>query len=358
MIPPRMNRRRSGISASVCRSDTAATGAIRTARRAGLMAATMVTPMPTTRHTITVRASNTNGPDGNVTPNPLSSFSSPTAASTPSPMPISEDTSPTISASPSTERNTWRRLAPTMRSSASSRVRWPTVMENVFKMVKPPTNSAMKPKTRRAVLKKPSAWLMALVCSLITVWPVTTSTPGGSTRAMACWTVVLSAPGALTMLMLSNLPTSPRTACAVGVAKAARVAPARLFAVPKRIRPLMVKVRVGPRSRMRTFWPTVKSYFCAVPRSMATSFGVVGGLPCAMWRAEIWGLGSNSTPSVGAPPVVMALPSWAMNCARPVTEPLAASTPGTACTVARSDSGTGLRVALPPLVPSWATPRT
>ena len=34
-------------------------------------------------------------------------------------------------------------------------MRCPTMMENVFKMVKPPTNSAMKPKTSRAVLKKP-----------------------------------------------------------------------------------------------------------------------------------------------------------------------------------------------------------
>ena len=109
---------------------------------------------------MTVRASKTSGPDGSVTPKPLSSFSSPTAASTPSPRPISDDTSPTITASPSTERNTWRRLAPTMRSSASSRVRWPTVMENVFRMVKPPTNSAMKPKTSSAVLKKPRAWLI------------------------------------------------------------------------------------------------------------------------------------------------------------------------------------------------------
>ncbi len=36
------------------------------------------------------------------------------------------------------------------------------------------------------------------------------------------------------------------------MSKAASVAPARLFAVPKRMRPLMVKVRVGPCSRMRT----------------------------------------------------------------------------------------------------------
>ena len=108
---------------------------------------------------MTVRASNTMGPDGSVTPKPLSRASSPMAARTPRPRPTSDDTSPTIAASPSTERNTWRRLAPTMRRSASSRVRCPTMMENVFKMVKPPTNSAMKPNTSNAVLKKPRAWL-------------------------------------------------------------------------------------------------------------------------------------------------------------------------------------------------------
>ena len=37
-------------------------------------------------------------------------------------MPIAEETAPTIAASASTERNTWRRLAPTTRSNASSRV--------------------------------------------------------------------------------------------------------------------------------------------------------------------------------------------------------------------------------------------
>jgi len=101
----------------------------------------------------------------------------------------------------------------------------------------------------------------------------------------------------------------------VGTSKAASVAPSRLFAVPKRMRPLMVKVRVGPFKRMRTFSPTVKWCFWAVPRSMATSWAVVGALPCTMWREEIFGLGSNSTPRFGAPPVVTALPSGRMYCA-------------------------------------------
>ena len=68
-----------------------------------------------------------------------------------------------------TERNTWRRLAPTMRSRASSRVRWPTMMEKVLKMVNPPTNREMKAKTRSAVEKNERAWLMELVASSATV---------------------------------------------------------------------------------------------------------------------------------------------------------------------------------------------
>ena len=68
---------------------------------------------------MTVRASNTREPDGSENPKAESSFSRPRAASTPSPSPMSDATSPTMNASPSTERKTWRRLAPTMRSRAT-----------------------------------------------------------------------------------------------------------------------------------------------------------------------------------------------------------------------------------------------
>ena len=74
---------------------------------------------------------------------------------------------------------------------------------------------------------------------------------------------------------------------AVGVSKAASVAPARLSAVPKRARPVMVKVCVGPCSNIRTRWPTSKPYFCAVPRSMTTSWGVVGRVPWTSRSSEI-----------------------------------------------------------------------
>ena len=45
-----------------------------------------------------------------------------------------------------------------MRSNASSRVRWPTMIENVLKIVNAPTNSEMKAKTSSAVEKNDSAW--------------------------------------------------------------------------------------------------------------------------------------------------------------------------------------------------------
>ena len=48
---------------------------------------------------------------------------------------------------------------------------------------------------------------------------------------------------------------------------------------------------------------------------MTTSFGVVGGVPCAMRSAEICWSGSKEMPIPGAPPLEMALPSGEMNWA-------------------------------------------
>ena len=160
------------------------------------------------------------------------------------------------------------------------------MIENVLKMVNAPTNKEIKAKTSSAVEKNDSDWLTELVFSFATVCPVTTSTPAGRTLAMARWTAGLLAPGAVTTLMSSSRPASWRTACAVGSVNAARVAPARLFAVPNWAMPVMVNVRGGPAKRMRTRCPTVKSYFWAVPASITTSAEVTGGPPATMRRSE------------------------------------------------------------------------
>ena len=83
-----------------------------------------------------------------------------------------------------------------------------------------------------------------------------------------------------------NRPTSLKRCWAVGRSKAARVAPARLSAVPNLTRPEMVKVCGGPENSMRTWPPTLKWYLLAVPTSMRTSLGVVGAVPLVRWSAE------------------------------------------------------------------------
>ena len=108
--------------------------------------------------------------------------------------------------------------------------------------------------------------------------------------------------------MASNWPTSPRSAWAVGMSKAASVAPARLSAVPKRARPVMVNVRVGPLQqnahllahREVVLLRRAEVHDHVVGRSSAPCPGRGGG------RRSV-GSGSNEMPRVGAPPVVIGL---------------------------------------------------
>ena len=69
---------------------------------------------------------------------------------------------PSTSPSVSTERRIWRRLAPSVRSSANSRVRCATVIENVLKMMNAPTNSEMPANASSAVRRKPRLSRMSL----------------------------------------------------------------------------------------------------------------------------------------------------------------------------------------------------
>ena len=118
---------------------------------------------------------------GRSIPNADSNACRPRAITTPAASPITEANTPTSAASVRTDARTWPRLAPSARRSASSRVRWAVMIENVLKMMNAPTNSAMNAKTRRAVLKNPSPSLSASVFSSATALAVTASTPSGST---------------------------------------------------------------------------------------------------------------------------------------------------------------------------------
>jgi hypothetical protein len=60
----------------------------------------------------------------------------------------------------------------------------------------------MNAKIKSAVEMNPSSLLIALESSLATVWPLTTSTPAGSTAAIPRCTLTMSAPGAASTLIV------------------------------------------------------------------------------------------------------------------------------------------------------------
>jgi hypothetical protein len=113
-------------------SRMAAIGGTRVARSAGTTLATTVTPIPTSSATTIVRAAMTVEPVGRSNPIALNSAMIAGATSRPPARPSNAAIVPTTSASRTTLRSTWRRLAPIVRSSASSFVRCATVIENVL----------------------------------------------------------------------------------------------------------------------------------------------------------------------------------------------------------------------------------
>ena len=74
----------------------------------------------------------TTSPLGISRPTAASSPRRPKDISTPAPRPMADATAPTMADSSSTERSTWRRLAPTARSMAISRMRWAMMIEKVL----------------------------------------------------------------------------------------------------------------------------------------------------------------------------------------------------------------------------------
>src|SRR6266545_3286101 len=79
----------------------------------------------------------------------------------PAASPRTDASRPITTASTSTEPIICRRLAPIARMSASSRVRCATMIENVLRIRKMPTNSATAAKPSRTLLKKSNPCLMS-----------------------------------------------------------------------------------------------------------------------------------------------------------------------------------------------------
>ena len=270
MSPMTRRRPRPLPTPASCESRSAWTGATRAARRAGRMQEATVTTVPTISDTTMVLPRSCKDVLGRSMPNALSNPCRATARPIPATTPRMEATSPVTKASETTETITWRRLAPMARKSASSFVRCATMMENVLKMMKAPTNSAMNANASNAVRKNPSPSWSAFDCSSDTVALVTASTPFGRADVTCTRNAEGSTPSFATTSISSNTPGLPRKSCAVFRSNRASVAPPRLSAVPKPVMPEIVKVRTPSGPTMSMDSPSVRWYLDAVPASTTT----------------------------------------------------------------------------------------
>ena len=236
----------------------AAMGGTLPALRAGDRAAATVTPVPTSRAMITVRAAKTMPPAGMSMLRAASRALSPAATATPTPRPTAEASSPTVTASASTEDRTWRRVAPSARSRPFSRVRWATVIENVLKIMNAPTSRAVMANTRSRVVSWPIAFTMLERSSLAACWPVTASSPAGSAacRLRASW--AWETPGRAANAMVPNLPGAASSRCASGVVNSTTDAPPGLSAEPKPAMPATWTRRGGPLASTVVVSPTAR----------------------------------------------------------------------------------------------------
>jgi hypothetical protein len=145
----RPRRRLSGSSAS----SSAAIGETRVARRAGLSAEASVTRIPTSRATTTVRVAITVPVLGRSMPKDLNTALSAAAKPMPPSTPSTDPSTPITAASTTTERRIWGRVAPSVRSSPSSRMRWAIVMLKMLKIRNEPTTRVTPPNTSSTIWK-------------------------------------------------------------------------------------------------------------------------------------------------------------------------------------------------------------
>ena len=125
---------------------------MRVAFHAGPAPATIVTSTPTISEITTVDGSTAMPPAGSAKPNASNMSFSSCASPMPPKSPAIEAQMPSTSASSVTHVRICRRDAPIVRSSADSRVRWATRIENVLWMLNAATSNAMPAKMTRNVL--------------------------------------------------------------------------------------------------------------------------------------------------------------------------------------------------------------
>lgn len=245
------------VVAGRCTLFIAATGGIFAARRPGSQAASTVTTMPTASAVSTVVGATTSGPSGRFPAVPLTSARRPAPTPIPATRPVAPARVPTRNASISTERVTWRRAAPTARSSASSLVRWATSMVKVLAMRKMPTKSEILAKTISPVFIPSMRSSIMPACVSARCFPVSTvALPGGSARWIACCRVVWDVPAAAVTWITLYAPGVRNSFWALVVSNSVRVPPAAARSSSVVKMPVSFGSRTGPSTEIRTVSPT------------------------------------------------------------------------------------------------------
>ena len=126
----------------------------------------------------------------------------------------------------------WRRLAPSVRSIANSRVRWATVIENVLKIRNEATKSDTPAKTSSAVCRKPTNSPTSSFWDSVFSVPVSTWMVLGSSDSRVAASRSGEVPSSAATTIWSNLPSLPVIRCASGRVKTAAVAPPKVSALP------------------------------------------------------------------------------------------------------------------------------
>ena len=144
---------------------SAASGATRVAVRVGSQAAPSVTRVPTANADRAQTGSRAAGPMS--VNHRRTRATRPAPAATPTTIPTAAAARPSASASSRIARRSCRRVTPTQRSSAKSRIRWAKRIEKVLVMTSTPTKRAIatKSRARSAMTSTPreiSAWRAAV----------------------------------------------------------------------------------------------------------------------------------------------------------------------------------------------------
>ena len=135
-------------------SRTAAIGGTRVARIAGRSDATSVTTIPTSSETMIVRVAKTVPLFGSVDADRDEERDEPLREREAEREPADRGEHADDERLEHDRPSTWRRVAPIVRSVASSRVRWAIVIESVFAITNEPTKSAIEPEREQELLQE------------------------------------------------------------------------------------------------------------------------------------------------------------------------------------------------------------